>query len=248
VEPKNKGFFKRDPKRFVPVPSTAMVMHKVLVEKMDNMKQVTNNSPLNKIFDRNGKVGIITSGGAFNYVMDVIRENQLEVNVLKLTLTYPFPDELVLKFIRDLETVIVVEEVDPIMENEVLSIIGKNGLKKIVHGKLDGTLPMIYEYSPNIIINAMEKILDKDLIKYDTNNAQIKLPERPPTLCPGCPHRAAYFSVKMAVKQLKLEDVIYPTDVIHWGCLLLIMLLITYYLWGPLLELVVGFPKLQIRA
>ena len=215
TEPKKKGFFKRDPKRFVPVPSTAMVMHKVLVEKMDNMKQVTNNSPLNQIINRKGKVGVITSGGAFNYVMDVIVENQLEVNVLKLTLTYPFPDELVLKFINDLETVVIVEEVDPIMENEVLSIIGKNGLKKIVHGKLDGTFPMIYEYSPNIIINAMEKVLDKDLIKYDANESQIKLPERPPTLCPGCPHRAAYFSVKRAAKLLKLEDVIYPTDI---GC------------------------------
>ena len=213
--PKKKGFFKRDPKRFVPVPSTAMVMHKVLVEKMDDLKQVTNNSPLNQIFNRKGNVGIITSGGAFNYVMDVVVENQLEVNVLKLTLTYPFPDELVLKFISDLETVVVVEEVDPIMENEVLSIIGKNGLKRNVYGKLDGTFPMIYEYSPNIIINSLEKVLGKDLKKYDSNNFQIKLPERPPTLCPGCPHRAAYFSVKMAAKLLKLQDVVYPTDI---GC------------------------------
>ena len=215
MEPKREGFFKRDPKRFVPVPSSARVMHKVLVEKMENLKQVTNNSPLNQIFNRKGKVGVITSGGAFNYVMDVIVENQLEVNVLKLTLTYPFPDELVLKFIKDLDTVIVVEEVDPIMENELLSIIGKNGLKKIVHGKLDGTLPMIYEYSPNIIIDAMESVLDKNLTKYDTDESPIKLPERPPTLCPGCPHRAAYFSVKRAAKLLKLEDVIYPTDI---GC------------------------------
>jgi indolepyruvate ferredoxin oxidoreductase alpha subunit len=215
VEPKKKGFFKKDPKRFVPVPSTAMVMHKVLVEKMDDLKQVTNNSPLNQIFNRKGKVGVITSGGAFNYVMDVVVENQLEVNVLKLTLSYPFPDELVLKFISDLETVVVVEEVDPIMEKEVLSIIGKNGLKKNVHGKLDGTLPMIYEYSPNIILDSMEKVLGNNLKKYDTNDAQIKLPERPPTLCPGCPHRAAYFSVKRAVKLLKLEDVVYPTDI---GC------------------------------
>ena len=59
MEPKRKGFFKRDPKRFVPVPSTAMVMHKVLVEKMDNLKQVTNNSPLNQIINRKGKVGVV---------------------------------------------------------------------------------------------------------------------------------------------------------------------------------------------
>lgn len=214
-EKKNKGFFKRDPKRFVPVPSTAMVMHKILVEKMEKLKNLTNNSPFNKEFDRKGKVGVITSGGAFNYVMDAVDENHLNVNVLKITLSYPFPDELVLKFIEDLETVLVVEEVDPIMEKEVLSIIGENGLKKNVHGKLDGTLPMIYEYSPNIILNAMEKIFNKDLKTYDISTCEIPIPERPPTLCPGCPHRAAYYSVKNAVKSLKIENVIYPTDI---GC------------------------------
>ncbi len=215
VDPNKKGFFKRDPKRFVPVPSTAMVMHKVLVEKMEKLKQVTNNSPLNRVFNRKGKIGVITGGGAFNYVMDAVVENQLKVNVLKITLSYPFPDELVFEFIKDLEAVIVVEEVDPIMEMEVLSIIGKNGIKTNVHGKLDSTLPMIYEYSPNIILNAMEKVLRIDLNTQDIVTGEIPIPERPPTLCPGCPHRAAYFSVKKAVELLKLKNVIYPTDI---GC------------------------------
>jgi len=212
---KRKGFFNRDPKRFVPVPSTAMVMHKVLVEKMEKLRIVTNNSPFNRVFDRNGKVGVITSGGAFNYVMDAVDENHLKVNVLKITLSYPFPDELVLKFIEDVETVLVVEEVDPIMEKEVLSIIGKNGLKKNVHGKLDGTMPIIYEYSPNIILETMENLFGMDLKAHEVNNNEIPVPERSPTLCPGCPHRAAYYSVKNATKALKLKNVIYPTDI---GC------------------------------
>ncbi len=215
VDKKRKGFFKRDPERFVPIPSTAMVMHRVLVEKMEKLKDVTNNSPFNRVFDREGKVGVITSGGAFNYVMDAVDENHLNVNVLKITLSYPFPDELVLGFIEDLETVLVVEEVDPVMEKEVLSIIGENGLKKNVHGKLDGTLPMIYEYSPNIILEVMKKLFNTDLKTYNINTSEIAVPERPPTFCPGCPHRAAYYSVKNAVKSLKLENVIYPTDI---GC------------------------------
>ena len=215
VDPNKKGFFKRDPKRFVPVPSTAMVMHRVLVEKMEKLKQVINNSPLNRVFNRDGKIGVITCGGAFNYVMDVVVENQLKVNVLKIALSYPFPDELVLEFIKDLETVVVIEEVDPVMEMEVLSIIGKNGIKTNVHGKLDNTLPMIYEYSPNIVLDAMEKVLGIDLNTQDIFTGEIPIPERPPTLCPGCPHRAAYFSVKKAVELLKIKNVIYPTDI---GC------------------------------
>lgn len=210
-----KGFFKRDSKRFVPVPSTAMVMHKNLVEKMDKLKAITNNSSLNKIFDRKGKIGVITSGGAFNYVMDVIDENQLDVNVLKLTLTYPFPEELVLKFLNGLDCVLVVEEVDPVMEKEVLAVIGQNQIKIDVHGKLDGTFPLIYEYSPNIVMNALENLFEKNLISNEETASSLPVPERQPTMCPGCPHRAAYFSVKSAADSLGLENVIYPTDI---GC------------------------------
>ncbi len=133
----------------------------------------------------------------------LLRRTSLNINVLKITLSYPFPDQLVLDFIKDLETVIVVEEVDPIMEKEVLSIIGQNGLKKNIHGKLDGTLPMIYEYSPNIILNALNKVIDADLNIYDANVSEIAIPERQPTLCPGCPHRAAYYSVKKAAAELR---------------------------------------------
>jgi indolepyruvate ferredoxin oxidoreductase alpha subunit len=210
-----KGFFKRDPKRFVPVPSTAMVMHKVLVEKMDKLKDVTNSSPLNRVYDKNGKIGVITSGGAFNYVMDAIEENDLDINVLKITFSYPFPDKRVLEFIKDLDEVVVVEEVDPIMEKEILSIIGQNGLKISVHGKLDGTLPLIYEYSPNIILDSMKKLFEDDVKIDSTTINPIPVPVRPPTLCPGCPHRAAYYSVKRAAIDLKLQDVIFPTDI---GC------------------------------
>ncbi len=212
---KKRGFFKKDPKRFVPVPSTAMVMHRILVEKMNKLKKVTNNSPLNMVFNKNGNVGVITSGSAFNYVMDVVEENQLKVNVLKITLSYPFPEELVLEFIRNLDTVLVVEEVDPIMEEEVLAIVGQNGLKKNVKGKLDGTFPMIYEYSPDIIVEGIETALGSELKIEYTQRSDVLIPERPPTLCPGCPHRAAYFSVKRAAANLELEDVIYPTDI---GC------------------------------
>ena len=210
-----KGFFKRDPKRFVPVPSTAMIMHKNLVEKMQKIKEVTNSSPLNQIFRNKGKIGVVTSGGAFNYVMDVVKENNLEVDVLKITLSYPFPDKLLLEFMEDLDTLMVIEEVDPIMEGEVLSIIGQNGLEKTVHGKLDSTMPMIYEYSPNIIISAFEKLLGNKFNLKDNSGSNIQIPERPPTLCPGCPHRSAYYTVKKAASSLELKDVIYPTDI---GC------------------------------
>ncbi|MGF7118048.1 indolepyruvate ferredoxin oxidoreductase subunit alpha [Methanobacterium oryzae] len=213
-ESKKVGYFEKDPQRFVPVPSSARIMHEKLVSKMEKIEEIANESPFNEIFDNKGKIGVITSGSAFNYVMDVVDENNLHLNILKITLSYPFPEKRVLEFMEGLDSVIIVEEVDPVMEKEVLSIIGKYGLKKKVYGKLDGTLPMIYEYSPDIITEGLKKVIDFDLGKQGTYQPDIPLPVRPPTLCPGCPHRAAYYAVKKAGENLNL-DVIYPTDI---GC------------------------------
>jgi indolepyruvate ferredoxin oxidoreductase, alpha subunit len=211
---KQKGFFKKDPKRFVPVPTTARIMHKDLVKKMDNISIVANNTSLNTIYDRKGRIGVITSGSAFNYVMDVIKENNLPVNVLKLTFSYPFPEKKVLEFLENVETVMVVEEVDPIIEKEIMAIIGKHGLHKTVNGKLNGTLPMIYEYGPDIVLEGFGRMLGLKKFSEETREF-IPIPNRPPTLCPGCPHRAAYYAIKKAASNLNLKDLIFPTDI---GC------------------------------
>jgi indolepyruvate ferredoxin oxidoreductase, alpha subunit len=212
---KQVGFFEKDPKRFVPVPTTARVMHQDLVKKMDNIKILANNTSLNTIYDKNGSIGVITSGSAFNYVMDVIEENNLPVNVLKLTFSYPFPEKKVLEFLENVDTVMVVEEVDPIMEKEVMAVVGKHGLHKTVNGKLNGILPMIYEYSPDIVLEGFGRMLGVEKFSEETTTKVIPVPNRPPTLCPGCPHRAAYYSIKKAASNLNLEDPIFPTDI---GC------------------------------
>lgn len=212
VAAKKIGHFEKDPKRFVPVPSSARLMHEELVLKMEKLEDVVNNSPYNEIYDNGGKIGFITSGSAFNYVMDVVNENELPINVLKITLSYPFPEKRVLEFIEGLDSIIVAEEVDPVMEKEIFALLGKRGLNKKVYGKLDGTFPMIFEYSPDIILEGLGKIMNVETEKV--NQHDISLPARPPTLCPGCPHRAAYYAVKKAGKDLNL-DVIYPTDI---GC------------------------------
>jgi indolepyruvate ferredoxin oxidoreductase alpha subunit len=237
-----KGFFTKNPAQFVPVPATARIMHKDLVEKMENILDVANTSDLNKIyynkeevqkdsnFDfKDADMGIIASGSAFNYVFDVIQEMGLNIPILKLGFSYPFPQSLVLKFVKDLNKLMVVEEVDPVMENELLKILGSSGSFKQVHGKLDGSLPLIYEFNQDIVIDALNKVLNLDEIDshlneenevkavWDESMDELALPNRPPTLCPGCPHRAVYYSIKKARENLKIneKDLIFPTDI---GC------------------------------
>lgn len=212
---KSKGHFDKDPNRFVPVPATARIMHKNLVKKMDKIGVLSNNSSLNPIYNKRGNIGIVTSGSAYNYVMDVVEENDLPVNVLKITFSYPFPEKRVYEFLENVERVLVVEEVDPIMEKEIMAVVGKHQLNKIIHGKLDGTLPMIYEYNPDIILQGLGKMMGVEMAAKKTVKTSLELPKRPPTLCPGCPHRAAYFEVKKAAENLNMNDLIFPTDI---GC------------------------------
>lgn len=71
---KKTGYFKKDPKRFVPVPANAREMHRILVEKMEKIEDVASNSAFNQIFNKGSKIGVITSGSAFNYAIDVIEK------------------------------------------------------------------------------------------------------------------------------------------------------------------------------
>lgn len=213
IKAKSKGYFQKDPSRFVLVPSTARRMHQILVDKMDRITVLSNNSALNTIINNGGRIGVISSGSAFNYVMDIIDQYQLPLNVLKITFSYPFPEKRVLEFLENNKTILVVEEVDPIMEKEILAIIGKNNLNIKVHGKLDGTLPKIFEYNPDIILEGLGKMMGVE--SAASEEEKISLPHRPPTLCPGCPHRAVYYSVNKVSEKLEPGNFIYPTDI---GC------------------------------
>jgi len=208
------GNFVRDPSNLVPLPANAYKAHKRVIEKLDKARELANSSVWNKLIDKGGNFGIIASGPAYNYAMDVINENSLNVKILKLTFTYPFPEEIVLGFLKTVGSVLVAEEVDPIMEKEVYAILGKHRLDKKVYGKLDGTLPMIYEYSPDIMRKAFSKALSIELKGPEGTASEILPPQRPPVFCPGCPHRGTYDVVKKVVDELGI-DAIYPSDI---GC------------------------------
>jgi len=212
---KKKGEFVKDPFRFVPMPAPAYAAHKRIIGTLAELAHDADMSPWNKVYGKSGKLGIITSGPTFNYAMDVVDEYDLKADVLKLTFTYPFPENVVLDFIKDHEAILVAEEVDPIMEKEVFAILGKNGLIKKVYGKLDGTMPMAYEYSMDILKAAISKALGITLPEKIAITSDLKLPVRPPVWCPGCGHRAMYYATKAAIEHLGITNAVYPSDI---GC------------------------------
>ncbi|MDD3656372.1 MAG: indolepyruvate ferredoxin oxidoreductase subunit alpha [Atribacterota bacterium] len=223
---KKEGFFSKEEARFNIAPAFARKLRQELVEKLQKLEITGNTSPINRVVKKsyNRKVGIITSGVSFNYALDIINELSLPVNILKLGLSYPFPREFVQKFISNLESIIIVEEVEPFLEKEILSLLGQEGWQKRVYGKLDGTLPRIYEYNPDIICQALTQVLNIERLaeKPGIEFKDIEPPLRPPVLCPGCPHRSTIYAIKKAVQNLKIkkENIIYSNDI---GCYTLAM-------------------------
>lgn len=218
-----KGTFIKDPSQFVPVPAYAQRMHIDLIEKMDEVKKISNKSDLNIQTNCTGsKWGVITSSSAFNYVHDVITVNNLDMSIFKIGLSNPFPDIKLIDFLKDLDEVFVVEEVDPIIEKEVLVVIAQNNLNIKVHGKLDGTFPKYHEFNPNIVKDGFNKFLQfyekqEPALSDSLINLISEIPNRAPVLCSGCPHRAMYYAVNIAADELKIpkEDMIFASDI---GC------------------------------
>ena len=121
---------------------------------------------------------------------------------MKIGTPYPFPEPLAKEFLNETEQVIVFEELDPVIEEKLIFICGKNQLKTKIHGKLDETVPCAGELSVEIIKNI---ILQKTGIPnlQENQKEKIDLPVRPPVLCAGCPHRGAFYAVKQAMKGKK---------------------------------------------
>lgn len=201
-----KGHFEKDDPVFVNIPAYAVKNRVKLIEKNALALSISEKSPLNRI-EGSGKIGVITSGVAYNYV----REYLSGVSILKLGMTNPLPERMILDFVKDKEKVIIAEELEPYLEDTVLRIIGQNGLSVKVHGKRDGTMPREWEYSPDTMrrLSGIVKVAD---MPEPMEQSDMALPGRPPSLCAGCPHRGIFAATKRAAGR---TPVVYCSDI---GC------------------------------
>lgn len=161
----------------VMMPGNAKLRHVEIEKRNKELAEAANTLDLNRVEMNDTKIGVITSGIPYQYVKEALPE----ASVLKLGLVNPLPRKLIEDFAAKVETLYIVEELDPVIEEQVKSW----GVKAI--GKEIFTVQG--EYSANMIRKA---ILKEELqIKEPA-----KAPGRPPILCPGCPHRSVYYVLK----------------------------------------------------
>ncbi len=209
-----KGEFTKDPFKYVIVPMVGRKLHKRLLDVMEEARKLSNNSPYNFV-EGDGKWGIVCSGVSYGYVMEALRELSLldKVKVFRVGFSHPLPDERLKEFMKSVEKVLVVEELEPYIEDALKIMAYEDGISVPIKGKAPDLFSRLYEYDTRMVRENIAKYFEiEDSLPsvVDISDAP-ELPQRPPNLCPGCPHRATYYAVKKVLGQ----DAIYPTDI---GC------------------------------
>ncbi len=181
---KRKVEFDKKGSKWVMVPANAIRQHHVLADKIEEAKNLANESSFNSLEDNGKEVGVIGSGIGFYYAKSLVDAKQF--SWLKLGFSHPFPFELVRKFASKLKKIIVIEELRPYIEDHL------RGLNVEVLGKKQLGLQEIGEFNPDLIRTAFAKLGFSDPAQLQT---KLELPPRPPVLCPGCGHRAFYYAL-----------------------------------------------------
>ena len=170
--------YQKNIKKFVATPANAKVLRVKLEERIAAMTEYSNTTPINKTEYFSTKIGIISSGVAYQYAREVFGE---DASYLKLGMTFPMPMELIKEFASKVEKIYVIEEVDPYIENHLkmagIPCIGKE------------LIPSFGELNTDIIRKAL---LGKET---EPIHSSLQAVARPPVLCAGCPHRGFFYAL-----------------------------------------------------
>jgi indolepyruvate ferredoxin oxidoreductase alpha subunit len=216
-KPKTRGRFQKDADSYYNLRPHLQVLHDRLNKKLEQIEEKYG-LELNKVFPGEGKIGIIASGVSFDYAKEALLDLGLNPPIAKINLTHPISKRFVGNFIKDKEAVLVLEELEPILENFVKQTAKEANTNLVIHGK--DLLPRYDEYNLERIVPALEKVFGKKLgIDFNDHTEKVALaskdsPPRKPVLCPGCPHRSTFY----AVKKVFGDKAIYAGDI---GCYIL---------------------------
>ncbi|HHS96850.1 MAG TPA: indolepyruvate ferredoxin oxidoreductase subunit alpha, partial [Chloroflexi bacterium] len=179
--------FERHPDKYVIIPAIARRRHPEIEQRLLEIAEWAETAPINRIEWGDRSIGIITCGMAYQYVREVFRG----FSILKLGMTHPLPQRMIREFAEQVEKLVIVEELDPIIEEQVRAwgievaaskeffpLYGELTLARVREGALKAGLPV----AP--MPDRVEPL------------SEVVVPSRPPALCPGCPHRAFFYNLR----------------------------------------------------
>mgnify|MGYP004659762451 CR=1 FL=1 len=164
--------------KYVMMPGNAKRRHPVVEQRTRDLAKWAETCDLNRVEMGDTSLGIITSSTSYQYAKEIFGDN---ASILKLGMIYPLPDQLILDFAAKVEKLVIIEELDDIIEEHCKAL----GLT--VTGK--DVLPTIDEFSQSLVAEKLGMEVKKGCEAIDG------LPNRPPVMCAGCPHRGMFFTL-----------------------------------------------------
>ena len=214
------GFVKDS--KWVIFPRLAYANHFTIEKNLQSLRDEFSGYEKN-ILTGSGKKGIAAGGVSYAYTREALQTGALahaDYKLLKIA-AFPFPEKRALEFLDGLDEVLVIEELDPVIENELIRLCGLHHLNVKILGKGSGHIPVAGENTPDNVTKAVAEFILREFTTEDTEvlirpSSSLRetpwlknggggggippLPVRPPVLCAGCPHRASFFAVKEAAK------------------------------------------------
>ncbi len=170
--------YEKNPAKYIMMPGNAIKRHPVVEERTKALQEYAENCEYNTVEMNSDEIGIITSGCSYLYVKEVMGDS---ASILKIGMPYPLPVKLIKDFASKVKTLYVIEELDPFIENHVKAL----GIDCIGKEKFS----ILGEFSQATIAKAFGKELP------DSTSADSVIPNRPPMMCAGCPHRGLFYTL-----------------------------------------------------
>jgi indolepyruvate ferredoxin oxidoreductase alpha subunit len=245
--------FDWDRSRWVCLPSHSRVLRVRLLERLEEIADFADEFPFNSLSTSGDKVngtryGFVAAGVPYSHLIDALEYFKIknQVSILKLGLVYPSPKKLIKKFFEAVDEILVIEELEPFIENILKQIAFEEGFSKEIkiHGK--DYFPQNGEFPSELYLENVAKFVGQKYMIPKVPDNMLIIPPRLPILCPGCSHRASFYAIKQVEKKLKTKF-INSSDI---GCYTLAVYkplegLDTEICMGGSIGLANGFAKIQ---
>lgn len=207
--PKSKivGEFKPEP-GYALLPSNSRVRRLELLRKWESIERELVKLPFNKVYG-DGKTLIVAAGISHAYVSELVTKLGLadRVRILKLVSVYPVPKDLLLKAVDGVDKVVVIEELEPVVELQVRSVLSASKINVEVVGR------ELHERAYEVTFEKVESVLRRVFNlpstprKKDSEGGRVSIPPRPPLFCSGCPYRPLFFELRRTINQARIKTV-----------------------------------------
>ena len=206
--------FDWDRSRWVCLPSHSRVLRVRLLERLEEISEFADQFPFNNLTIAKEKVkgvkyGFVAAGVPYAHLIDALNHYNLKdkVSILKLGLVYPPPKNLIKEFFKNVDEVLVIEELEPFLENILKQIAYDERISNevMIHGK--DYFPQNGEFPAELYFDVIARFMDLEYEKHSVPEDMIIIPPRLPILCPGCSHRATFYALKKVEKKMKTKFV-----------------------------------------